>query len=120
MEIADEKRRVAVVLFDSHVSILDMNHPDRPEYTVELSRGASIGLNEVRFSAEERRIYLLGSNSNDIYVLTLLPASGNRVNDFEPSLNQLGASSRPSDMALYGEEDERRLLAVSGSTALVI
>ena len=120
MEIADEKRRVAVVLFDSHVSILDMNHPDRPEYTVELSRGASIGLNEVRFSAEERRIYLLGSNSNDIYVLTLLPASGNRVNDFEPSLNQLGASSRPSDMALYGEEVERRLLAVSGSTALVI
>ncbi len=120
MDLGGEKRRVAVVLFDSHVSLVDLNHPDRPEYTVELSRGASIELNQVRFSAEQRRIYLLGGNSNDIYVLTLLPASANRVNDFEPSLNQLGASSRPSDMVLYGEEDERRLLAVSGSKALVI
>ncbi len=120
MEVAGETRRIAVVLFASHVSLLDLNHPDRPEYTVELSLGSNIGLQSVRFSPDEQRIYLTGTQSNDIYVLTLLPASGNRTNDFEPSRNQLGAGARPLDMQLYQSGSETRLLATSGNEALVI
>lgn len=120
MEIAGDKRRLAVVLFDSHVSILDLSHLDRPEYTVELSQSTSVGLQQVRFSPEEQKIYLTGSNSNDVFVLTLLPSGDNRTNDFEPSLNQLGAGARPLDMAIYEQDGNRRLLAVSGDAALII
>lgn len=120
MEISGETRRLAVVLFDSHVSLLDLAHLDRPEYTVELSQATSIGLQQVRFSPEEQKIYLAGSNSNDVFVLSLLPSGDNRVNDFEPSLNQLGAGARPLDMAIYEQDGNRRLLAVSGSAALII
>lgn len=120
MEVAGETRRIAVVLFSSHVSLLDLNHPERPEYTVELSLGLDIKLHQVRFSPDEQKIYLIGEQSNDIYVLTLLPAGSNRSNDFEPSRNQLGAGARPADMQLYKHDDETRLLAVSGNQALVI
>lgn len=120
MDVAGERRRLAVVLFDAHVSLLDLNHLDRPEFTVQLSASASIGLQQIRFSPDEQKIYLAGTNSNDIYVLTLLPAGSNRTNDFEPSLNQLGAGARPLDMAIYQHDGQRRLLAVSGSHALII
>lgn len=120
MDVAGEVRRLVVTLFESHISLLDLNHLDRPEYTVQFSAAANVGLQQVRFSPEEQKIYFTGSNSNDIYVLTLLPAGSNRANDFEPSLNQLGAGARPLDMAIYEHEGQRRLLAVSGNQALVI
>lgn len=120
MNIAGETRRIAVVLFNSHVSLLDLNHLDRPEITVELSQASNLGLQQVRFSADENKIYLAGANSDDVFVLTLLPAGDNRVNDFDPSLNQLGAGARPLDMAIYEQGGLRRLLAVSGGAALII
>lgn len=120
MEVAGETRRLVVVLFESHVSLIDLSHLDRPEYTVELSQASGIGLEQVRFSPDEQKIYLAGSNSNDVFVLTLLPAASNRANDFEPSLNQLGAGARPLDMAIYEHDGVRRLLAVSGGVALII
>src|SRR5690606_27074408 len=110
MEVAGETRRLVVVLFESHVSLIDLSYFDRPEYTVELSQASGIGLEQVRFSPDEQKIYLAGSNSNDVFVLTLLPAASNRANDFEPSLNQLGAGARPLDMAIYEHDGVRRLL----------
>ncbi len=62
MEIAGEMRRIAVVLFDSHISLLDLNHADHPEYTVEFSRQGSLGLNNVKFDADEQKIYVTGTN----------------------------------------------------------
>lgn len=120
MDVAGAVRRIAVVLFDSHVSLLDLDHPTHPEYTVEFTRSGNLGLNNVKFDAEERRIYITGANSDDVYVLTLLPAGDNRANDFDPSLNQLGAGARPLDMALYQVGNTRRLLTVSGRSAQVI
>lgn len=120
MEIAGETRRLLVVCFDSHISILDLNHLDRPEYTVEFSQSTNIDLAQVKFSPEEQKIYLTGANSNDVFVLTLLPSGSNRVNDFDPSLNQLGAGRRPVDMAIYEQDGVRRLLAVSSDAALII
>jgi hypothetical protein len=120
MRIAGEDRRLAVVLSSSQAALIDLNYPDRPEFTVELTQNANVGLNQVRFSADEQKVYLLGSNSNDIYVITLLPAAANRENDFEPSLNTLGVGERPTDMTLYGTGAGSRLLAVGGADALVI
>lgn len=120
MDIAGETRRLAVVFFRSEVALLDLNHLDRPEYTVELSRGSDLALNQIRFSADEQKIYLLASNSNDVYVLRLLAAGGNRENDFEPSLNQLGADAPPQDMAVFDSDGQRRLLVASGGSAQVV
>ncbi len=120
MNIAGEMRRLAVVFFQSEIALLDLNHLDRPEYTVELSRGSNLALNQIRFSAEDEKIYLLASNSNDVYVLRLLTAGANRENDFEPSLNQLGTDATPRDMAVFESDGNRRLLVASGSTAQVV
>lgn len=120
MDVAGAVRRIAVVLFDSHVSLLDLEHPTHPEYTVEFTRSGTLGLNNVKFDPEEQKIYITAANADDVYVLTLLPAGNNRVNDFDPSLNQLGAGEPPLDMALYQAGDTRRLLTVSGRNVQVI
>lgn len=120
MDVAGETRRIAVVLFNSHVSLLDLTHPEKPEYTIEFSRQANLSLNNVKFDPDEQKIYVTGANSDDVYVVTLLPAGENRSNDFDPSLNQLGAGARPLDMALYESGTTSRLLTVSGGSAQVI
>jgi hypothetical protein len=120
MQLAGEERQLAVVLFGSQIALLDLNYPDRPEYTIELSRGASITLSQVRFSAEDQKIYLLANGSNDVYVLRLLPAGGNRENDFEPSLNQLGADAAPQDMVVFEGSLGSRLLVASGTRAEIV
>jgi hypothetical protein len=120
MTVAGETRRVAVVLFDSHVSLLDLNHLDHPEYTIEFSRQGKLGLTNVKFDPQEQKIYVTAVNSSDVYVVTLLPAGDNRANDFDPSLNQLGAGARPFDMALYKAGTTSRLLTVSGNSVQVI
>jgi hypothetical protein len=120
MDLAGETRQLAVVLFDSQLALLDLSHPDRPEYTIELSRGAGVRLNQVRFSPEDQKIYLLAQGSNDVYVVRLLPAGDNRLNDFEPSLNQLGADATPQDMVVFDSTDGARLLVASGSRAEIV
>lgn len=120
MDIAGETRRLAVVFFQSEVALLDLNHLDRPEYTVELSRGSGLVLTEIRFSPDDQKIYLLASGSNDVFVLRLLPADSNRENDFEPSLNQLGTDSSPRDMAIFESDGQEKLLVASVSSAEVV
>jgi hypothetical protein len=120
MDVAGETRRLAVVLFSSHVSLLDLNHADHPEYTIEFSRQGNLGLASVKFDPSEQKVYITGTNTDDVYVLTLLPAGENRQNDFDPSLNQLGAGARPVDMALYESGEASRLLTVSGGSAQII
>jgi hypothetical protein len=120
MDIAGEQRRLAVVFFRSEVALIDLNHQDRPEYTIELSRGANLQLSQIRFSVKDQKIYLLAHGSNDVYVLRLLPAGSNRANDFEPSLNQLGTDSSPEDMAIFESDGAGRLLVASSSSAQVV
>jgi hypothetical protein len=120
MTIAGETRRLVVVFFEAEVTLIDLNHLDRPEYTIELSRGGGLGLTEVRFSPEEQRIYLLADGSSDVFVLRLLEAGENRENDFEPSLNQLGTDSTPRDMVVFENDGERKLLVASSSSAQVV
>jgi hypothetical protein len=120
-----EPRRLAVALFQSVVSVVDLSHPERREYTVELSRSgsANIVLSQVLFSPTEPKIYLRAQNSNDVYVVSLSPAEPgpDRDNDFVPVLNQLGAGVGPSDLALFDESGETRLLVTSpGSSEAVV
>lgn len=120
MDVAGETRRLAVVFFQSELALLDLNHLDRPEFTIELSRGSSLALTEIRWSPEDQKIYLIASGSNDVFVLRLLPASDNRSNDFEPSLNQLGTDAAPKDMAIFESGGQRKLLVASTNSAQVV
>ena len=118
-------RRVAVLLFDSVISILDLSQPEKPEFTVELSRrgSANLVLNQVLFSQTEPKLYLRAQGSNDVYVISLSPSEPTdaQKNDFVPVLNQLGAGVGPSDLALFDEGGQARLLvAAPGSKQAVV
>jgi hypothetical protein len=119
MDLVGETRQLAVVVYDKQIAILDLNHPERPEYTVELS-GASISVKQVKFSVQDQKIYVLAQGSNDVFVIRLLPAGDNRENDFEPSRNQLGTDSAPLDMAVFEAKEGRRLLVASGNRAEIV
>jgi hypothetical protein len=124
MTIAGDARHLAVVLFETEVLLFDLDHLDRPEYTVELATGTdrTIDLAQVVFDGDLGRVYLRGNSSSDVYVLTLTattPTPGH--NDFAPSLNQLGIGAVPHDMALYTSDGEPRLLAITaGAQAVVV
>jgi hypothetical protein len=118
-------RRLAVVLFDAVLSIIDLSHLERAEYTVELShRGVgSLELAQVLFSQTEPKLYLRAQGSNDVYVISLSETAPDATheNDFVPVLNQLGAGTAPSDLALFDEAGSPRLLvAAPGSTSAVV
>ena len=111
MEIAGKSRRLAVVLFDSDVALLDLSAPERPPVTVELSYGVSggggaaveqsLGLAQVLFGEAEGKIYLRGERAQSIYVLLLAASSGGTQNDFSVAINQLFVGSPATDMALF-------------------
>jgi hypothetical protein len=120
LDLAGEKRRLLVVVFQAQIALLDLNHPERPAYTVELSESPAVSIAKLRYSVEENKIYALASGSNDVYVVPLLPSAGGTENDFVPSVNQLGADAGPLDMVPFGTASQRRLLVVSGSSAQVV
>jgi hypothetical protein len=130
MLVAGEERELAVITFDSEVAIWDLTHIERPAFTIELSQdvSGSIGLQQVLFGVDEAAVYLRGSGSDSVFRIHLSPSTSETTNDFNPSVNPLGAGSRPADMALYDEpgtldgRSPRRLLVVSGQepTAVVV
>lgn len=121
MQVGDSTLHLAVVLFETVVLLIDLDHLDRPEYTVELATSGAreVDLAEVVFDADRGRLYLRGNSSSDVYVLTLSPSSSTD-NDFVPSLNQLGIGSVPIDLALYESGGEARLLAVTNNGQAVV
>ena len=125
MELAGERRRLGVVLFQSRLSLLDLTHPGRPEWTAKLAAGQGdlsvVGLDQALFSEKTGRIYVRGTQSSDVYVLQLGENEGGAEgsNDFGFSLNQLGAGQPTSDIALFeGEETELLIKATDIENAL--
>lgn len=118
IEIGGVSRRFAVVLSDAYVTLLDLDHPARPEVTVRLTLPEdprAIRPEQVLFDAAEATIYLRAAASNDVYVLKLnaVSATDAAQNDYRPTINQLAAGRSPADLALVGEAGMRRLLVVS-------
>jgi hypothetical protein len=129
MEILGEVRRLALVLSERNVAIIDLNYPKRQETTVQLSQQGSVAVApaQVLFSANAPVIYLRASNSDDLFAFQLTErpggsegADGKEHNDFRPTLNQLGVGARPSDMALFGDEQDARLLTIAENGYAVV
>lgn len=113
------KPRIVVLLFDSVVTLLDLDDPD-VEFTLELSRTEDLGLRQVLFSPAESTIYVRGDRADDLYVVTLSHDPGTDAG-YSPSLQQIEAGAGPRDLALYGKGPEQRVVvAAAGSGAAVV
>ncbi len=118
MPVNGTPRRLAVVLSDAYVTLLDLTNPQRSEITVRLTLPEdprAIRPAQLLFDPDQSTVYVRAEASNDIYALRLVPVTpdGPAANDFRPTINQLAAGRNPSDMALIGEASARRLLVVS-------
>ncbi len=129
-----EERTLAVFLSGTYVTILDLDHRERGEVSVDL-RGStsqsSFSVAQVLFdvsapvSATSRpAIYLRGSSSNDVVVVSLgaaEPGTQTTSNDFRVSASLLAAGTGPSDMTLFQSSAGTRLLVVApGSQELLV
>lgn len=120
MEIGGMSHRLGVVLFDSEIAILDLDRNDSDVVTIPLGDPAngSLALSQVLFDEAQAKIYVRGSSSNDVYVVSLAPNPDGASGDFVASVNQLGAGLGPSDMVLYSDVDvANRLLVVSSGSS---
>ena len=126
MAIAGEDRRLAVILSDTNVTLLDLDHLERRETTVQLTSegSASVVPSQVTFNTNAPEIYVRATGSSDVYVFNLSArAEGDTSdddeprNDFRPFIDQLGVVGAPSDMALYSSGAGNRLLVLSGGQA---
>jgi hypothetical protein len=131
MRIVGEDRRLAVVLSETNVTLIDLDHLDRAETTVQLSSpgGGAVSPAQVLFNPDAPEIYVRGAGSDDVFVFNLAERppgderdeSADPHNDFRPFIDQLGVGGRPSDMALYAGDDGARLLVLAdGQSAAVV
>jgi hypothetical protein len=124
MNLPDGPRTLAVILSQSFVTLLDLDHPTRPEITIPLTLPddhRALQPVQVLFETKDPAVYVRATGANDIYALRLLPvAPAERApdgNDFTPALSQLAAGSGPADMALFDSADGPRLLVVAAGSS---
>jgi hypothetical protein len=130
MTIAGEERRLAVVLSGTNVTLLDLDHLDHRETTVQLAGNgdAHVTPNQIVFNPGAPELYVRGNASADVFVFNLSPRAGDPMtedgetrNDFRPFIDQLGVGGNPTDMALYDEDEGGKLLVLSdGRSASVV
>jgi hypothetical protein len=130
MQIVGEERRLAVVLSATNVTLIDLDHLDRVETTVQLSSpgGGAVGPTQVLFNPDAPELYVRGAGSDDVFVFNLAERppgdesedDGAAHNDFRPFIDQLGIGGRPSDMALYPADDGARLLVLADGTQAAV
>ena len=130
MMIAGEARQLAVVLSGTNVTLLDLDHLDHRETTVQLAGDgdASVTPNQIVFNPAAPELYVRGSASPDVFVFNLSARAGDATtedgevhNDFRPFIDQLGVGGNPTDMALYDEDSGGKLLVLSdGRSASVV
>jgi hypothetical protein len=132
MQILGEDRRLAVVLSQANVTLIDLDHLERVETTVQLSSpgGGTVAPAQVLFNPGAPEIYVRGTGSDDVFVFNLgeRPPSDDiegdgAHNDFRPFIDQLGIGGRPSDMVLYpgtGTDGARLLVLADGDQAAVV
>jgi hypothetical protein len=124
MNIVGDDRRLAIVLSHKNVTLIDLDHLDRLETTVQLSAtgDGAVEPAQVAFNPNAPELYVRGAASNDVFVFNLSARPGGSGdddpphNDFRPFIDQLGVGGLPSDMTLYQTDTTTRLLVLTAST----
>jgi hypothetical protein len=121
MTIADEERRLLVLLSAAEVSVFDLNHLERRATIVQLDERRNVDPVQVLFSTSQPTLYVRAASSDNIFMFRFEPFSNTPDgNDFQPSINPLSSSGIPKDIALFGSGSAERLLVVANLSALVI
>ncbi len=114
LALGSDEKFLAVLLSDSHVTLVDLDDLDRNETVIRLSSGegnAAVRPEQVAFYAEAGAVYVRAANSDDVFAIRIEKDG----NDFVTAIEQLTAGTAPSEIAVYGEGDSARLLVVSES-----
>jgi len=122
LSIAGQSRRLAVFSSASGLTFWDLSHPERPPITMELATSfGAVRVKRMVNDPDNGQLYLLLEGSADIFVISFLPSSTERDNDFWPSLNQLElGQATASDLLLMDEGGERRVLSALGQQLSVV
>lgn len=121
MNIADEERRLLVLLSAAEVSVFDLNHLDRRATIVQLDDRGSIDPVQVLFSTDQPTFYVRAAGSDNVFMFRFEPYENDEAgNDFQPSINPLSAGGTPQDMALFASGSSERLLVLANARALLI
>lgn len=122
---AGGKRTLAVVLADNYVHIFDMTKAGRRSITVPLAKpDSSVTLlpQAVLFSVASSTIFVRANGADDLYAITLTPATaaGKDGNDFSAMVNQPSAGKRALDAALFTDGGKDLLLTANASQDLAL
>jgi hypothetical protein len=122
MSIVGEQRPIALFTFGDGISVWDLSHPERAEITSEgLSSNGSVNLKTIVEDDENGTLYFIQDGLTDLRVLDLDTAITGKENDFWPSWNQLPLdSSSATDLVLYQEQGEPRVLVAVGGQVRII
>jgi hypothetical protein len=125
LHIADEDRRLLVVLSAAEVTLFDLNHLDRRATIVQLDETRQINPSQVEFGAPNPTMFVRADSSDNIFMFRFEKhdqGGDPERNDFRPTINPISGGLGPRDIKLFGEGSEQRLLVVaeSSSQALVI
>lgn len=123
MTIANEDRRLLVVLSAEEVTLFDLNHLARRATIVQLDESRAINPEQVEFSQTNPTLYVRGQSSDSVYMFRFeqQDTMGDDLrNDFRPTINPLGAGSGPRDIKLFGNGADERLMVVADKSAQVL
>ncbi|MEY4579398.1 MAG: hypothetical protein RL701_4101 [Pseudomonadota bacterium] len=121
LRIAEEDRRLLVVLSAAEVTLFDLAHLDRRATIVQLDETRLINPLQVVFSASNPTLYVRAQNSDNIFMFRLERHENDAGgNDFRPTVNPLSGGSGPRDMALFGTGSSERLMVVAEVSSQVL
>ncbi len=119
--IAGEKRRLMLSLLENNVQIVDLDHLERPALKVELSlpsEARTLIPEQVLFDGSE--IYVQ-TGGTEVLVIQLAASSGREFpSGFRPSLLTLPTDAKIRGIALSGEGEDRRLIALTAGQMVVL
>jgi hypothetical protein len=120
-----DARTFAFVLSQNNLTVLDTNHPTRPEISIRLDLGGDpVTPKEIVFAPNSASAYVRSDNARDV-LQVLLQVDTTRAtdndNDYRPQLAELGAGGGPTDIAVYDDATARRyVLASTPNTGEVV
>jgi hypothetical protein len=122
-------RRLLLIETEQDVTLLDLDHLDRPEITVRLTSGSSAvqvapaGLvvdDGDPKDATDARIALRTKNDTNVITMQLGPSTDGAPNDFTPTINETDVGGVATDIAFVRTDGGLRVAALVPSTSSAV
>jgi hypothetical protein len=117
LRIAEEDRRLLVVLSAAEVTLFDLHHLDRRATIVQLDETRAVNPVQVLFDSSNPQLFVRAQNSDNIFMFRFEKQTNEGGNDFRPTINLISGGAGPRDIALFGTGSDARLLVVAETSA---